>query len=345
MFSPVKLPGINLVLFSLLIFYALKGFSQNLVPNPSFEDIVSCPTMESQIYLAEPWFQPIVGCDDGNVISCSSSDLYNSCFNPPTTSILNVDVPLNDFGFQHARTGMGYAGISVWVNNGSRERLEVELTSPLLAGRTYCVSMYVVNKTPISESNQSEFTSSANLNFHFSIDSLLDTNPFGANYYTPSLLNTSNDLFNDTTNWVRVYGCYQASGGEKFLTIGNFYDNINSIVAESEKYAAYYFIDDVSVEESNAQECGCNQEEYNNILPNVFTPNEDTNNDLWTTKFINDTEYVIIHNRWGSEIIKLTISQPIWNGEIMSKKAEEGVYFYRAYLRGEYKTGLIHLIR
>lgn len=45
-------------------------FSQNLVPNSSFEQYDTCPTYESLIRYAVPWFQPIVPAWNG------SSDLF-----------------------------------------------------------------------------------------------------------------------------------------------------------------------------------------------------------------------------------------------------------------------------
>ena len=43
--------------------------SQNLVPNPSFENFVNCPSLNSQLNLASPWTTPTSG----------TSDLINSC--------------------------------------------------------------------------------------------------------------------------------------------------------------------------------------------------------------------------------------------------------------------------
>jgi hypothetical protein len=54
-------------------------------------------------------------------------------------------MPENFFGTQQAKEGNGYAGIFVFSNNNPnyREYVEAELTSPLVAGKTYDVGFYV----------------------------------------------------------------------------------------------------------------------------------------------------------------------------------------------------------
>ena len=48
---------------------------------------------------------------------------------------------------------------------------------------------------------------------------------------------------------MQISGTYIANGGEKYLTIGNFKDDANTMIdsASSTANSAYYFIDDVSV--------------------------------------------------------------------------------------------------
>lgn len=331
------------------MFPLLGNTQQNLVPNPSFEVIVSCPTMESQIFLASPWFQPIIGCSTGNVNGCSSSELFNSC-SVPNPPYANVGVPTNDFGFQFARTGQGYAGIGVWHDNGARERIEVKLIDSLFKDTIYCVKMFVVNKR-LEHISGINLTSTANLQFLFTSDSLLDNSPFGQVYYSPSVINPDNIIISDTSNWTEVSGCYKALGGEHFLTIGNFYNNMNSTVADPSAEAAYYFIDDVSVELSNGQNCVCsiNNDSLQNVqpplFPNVFTPNNDGVNDVWMIPFSDDSEYIYILNRWGEEIERLDSKNPIWTGMTNGVDYSEGIYFYKAFLKDELKTGFIQLIR
>jgi hypothetical protein len=55
----------------------------------------------------------------------------------------------------------------------------------------------------------------------------------------------------DTMNWVRVSGIFIASGGERFIMLGNFYDDDQTDTLATPAFCvmAYYYIDDVSVYE------------------------------------------------------------------------------------------------
>src|SRR5436189_139332 len=67
--------------------------AQNLVPNPSFEDTVACPTTVDQVYKATGWhsYRP-------------SPDYFNTC----ADSASLFSVPYNAFGYQYPRTGNAY---------------------------------------------------------------------------------------------------------------------------------------------------------------------------------------------------------------------------------------------
>ena len=79
------------IYFSLL---AVRSFSQtNLVPNPSFEDTVTCPNNRGQITYATSWLNPTI----------ASPDYMNAC------NAGQVGVPSNYLGTQNAHTGNAYA--------------------------------------------------------------------------------------------------------------------------------------------------------------------------------------------------------------------------------------------
>lgn len=330
----------KLVLYIVLFisnFYIAILNAQNLVPNPSFEEIVQCPEMPDpgQIHLAKPWFQPTPWFwDSTDFETSSSSDLFHECA-PQGES----GVPLSWAGYQFARTGKGYAGIGFWQSSTSRERIEVELNDSLLKDSTYCVSMYVVNKT-----TNTIGTATSNLHFLFTKDSLIQN--FGY-YTTPSVENPITNFISDTNNWTEINVEYVAKGGEKFLTIGSFYSNQNSTVLDSNSYTAYYFIDDVWVARLGSKNCPCKGEEVDKtiVFPNTFTPNNDGSNDFWSIDFKNASDYVLILNRWGNKVTELNKNSPKWDGNCKGKPCTEGVYFYKAYINGEPKHGFIHLFR
>jgi gliding motility-associated-like protein len=62
------------------------------------------------------------------------------------------------------------------------------------------------------------------------------------------------------------------------------------------------------------------------IIPNLFTPNGDGNNDTFEIRgldFFDENDLVIV-NRWGNEVYKSNNYQNEWTGEGLN----EGTYYY-----------------
>lgn len=217
------------------IFYSCFCYSQNLVLNGSFENYDTCPNTYSQIYRAVPWFQPFL------YTSFTTADFFNVCANNSSPA----NVPNNWVGYQYARTGNGYGGIVIFREINWREYIEDTLNDTLQGGKKYCVELYV---------NLAEASNWAIKDFglYLSQDSVLDTTGYYIPYI-PQIFNTSNNFLDDTANWQKISGIYIATGGEKFITIGNFKDNANTnaiLIGDSSTISdtlAYYYIDDVSV--------------------------------------------------------------------------------------------------
>ncbi len=222
----------NIYIFNIAIFCHAVAQS-NLVPNSSFENYSNCPLTISQIDSATAWFQP-------NTYG-SSTDYFNSC-----TAWNYVSVPSNMFGFQYAKSGNAYAGITVYLGQqyNYREYLEVELTDTMIAGEQYCVSFYV----SLADIMQYGINR---------IGAYISNNPvyYNSPSYQPILVQpqveNNSGVISDTSNWKLVSGVYIANGGEKYLTIGNFYNDSNTTVSlvhpNQPASWAYYYIDDVSV--------------------------------------------------------------------------------------------------
>jgi outer membrane protein OmpA-like peptidoglycan-associated protein len=107
------------------------------------------------------------------------------------------------------------------------------------------------------------------------IGAILSKKEYATDSKTPiiekaSILHYNNKIFNATYNWDKVCGVFEAQGGEKYITIGNFEMN-DKVKYESNKknpkdkdlkltqvIAAYYYIDDVSVTlVASDAECDC----------------------------------------------------------------------------------------
>jgi hypothetical protein len=285
----------------------------NLVPNPSFEVYDTCPSNwslpNSPITFAIPWFQPH--------IPASSTDYFNIC--DTITSFWGI--PQNAAGFQFPRTGQAYSGIILrgGINNNStyREYLEVELSDSLISGKKYCASFYTV----LGE--MSNYCTSS-IGMYFSSSIILYSNPFfGLISVTPQVANNSLNFLNDTLSWTEVKGEFIASGGERFLTIGNFNDNLNTpyqVTGFGNAPYYYYYIDDVSVYLCDST-VGLNEE---NISELVLYPNP--SRDKLTVEFNTEGYFSIqIIDLMGRTIIA---NKSIISGTILNlDKLRSGNYF------------------
>ena len=286
--------------------------SQNLVPNYSFEIYTSCPQTPVKIYLASPWFQPNIGA--GNTTNSSSSDLFNSC------STGNVGVPSNAGGFQNARTGNGYAGIysSFDTSNNAREYIEVPLLSTLIANKKYCVDYYV------SLSGLSQIAIS-NMGAYFSSDSLLQSTIqfYALSSFIPQIENPMGNYLNDTANWILVSGYFIASGGERYMTIGNFLDPSNTHSQSTgfgTQQAAYYYIDDVSVVDCTSG-AGVNENKKDDGLEVYPNPSQGT----FEIKSENKIKSIVVFNVLGEKIYTEELKDVII--ATINLTAMPGVYF------------------
>ena len=246
-------------LVSILFYFILLNVNgQNLVPNPSFEDINESmfppygPMFGANglIYCAMPWFQPAL---------VSTSDLHFSFFDHPLSEEL-------------VRTGIASSRIGVFDDynfihglqpnwDSPREYIEVELLEELTSNEVYVVSffVYLAGCSPMHNG----------IGIYFSTDSILYSNvDFMQTPWDQSLtpieaqLELEDGEIMPTNQWYHFEKTYVATGGEKFITIGNFIedekitfitDSVNCFGFPAENPQSSYmafdpmFIDDVSI--------------------------------------------------------------------------------------------------
>jgi large repetitive protein len=71
------------------------------------------------------------------------------------------------------------------------------------------------------------------------------------------------------------------------------------------------------------------------VVPNIFTPNGDGNNDVFFVKLENATTIdLIIVNRWGSFMARITDLNGSWDGRVNGNLSDDGVYFYKYTVTG-----------
>jgi gliding motility-associated-like protein len=228
-------------LLLLFFFIFLQAKSQNLVPNPSFENTISLPCgyvnypsdFNNAIY---NWVMPTAG----------TSDIF-STLTPPYCALSAFSTNPYTRGIQVPRTGTNMAGFFCYGVDGIpnyREYLEVPLISPLIIGKTYYVEMYV------SASDRMHYAIN-NIGMYFSTNLITLPGTYTTLSYTPQV--KSNSVITDTINWVKISGTFTATTAAEYLMIGNFYDDANTTMqiknnnTASIAIGAYYYVDDVSV--------------------------------------------------------------------------------------------------
>ena len=86
---------------------------------------------------------------------------------------------------------------------------------------------------------------------------------------------------------------------------------------------------------------------YSLLIPNVFTPNGDGENDLFKPYGTNITSlYMEIYNRWGELIYRTEQVNSGWDGRTTAGAlCTEGTYFYLIEVNGETYKGTITMLR
>jgi len=237
-----------------LILAVVEATAQNLVPNPGFEIYETCPdsyTNRAPRKLVPHWRIPTRG----------TTDYYNKC------SRFNVGVPMNMMGNCFAAEGVAYAGMillehPVKAEQGERpvnyrEFLQAKLEKPLESGSKYRVSC------SFSFAGHSLYIAPA-LGMHFSEKRISRRRVHRA---APLVAMDTCNFEYEKEVWYEWADTITASGGEEYLTMGNFYKDLDTPYRETgisqykgfrqrvikENGLAYLFIDQVSVEKMNPE--------------------------------------------------------------------------------------------
>lgn len=239
---------ISLVFSTLLLSAQEDKEKKNLIYNNSFEEHLSCPEKiepYGQMMEVEAWWQPTGG----------SADYYHPCGGK------QCKMPKNKLGFQYAKSGEGMVGIYT-SKTTYREYIQTELKETLQAGEKYKLSFWVSLSeystgavatigglfTPerITDNTRELFTNNSKTKHSNGIKQEI------AKIFKPQVVNSFDKPLLDTENWQKIEGEFIAQGGERFLTIGNFYPAEQSnllfpAILKQILPGAYYYIDDVEL--------------------------------------------------------------------------------------------------
>jgi len=247
-----------LVLFlNLFIFSGI--YSQNYVPNGSFESIKKCN------YLAGQLDSVMNNWSDTKYGACTSVDTYNKCyFNPSNPTYLSI--PLNVFGYQFPKTGNGYSGLytglwpAIYMNRPDTisaawcEVMAVKLNQTLIQGKLYKGRFYV-------SLVDSCYFGGDGIGLFISSDTMI-CNPYTYANINAQIRQNGHGAIIDTSNWTAIIDTFTAVGSELYIFIGPFTADsaINKLhnsgypgpIPQNPFFKSiYYYIDDVAIWEAD----------------------------------------------------------------------------------------------
>ncbi len=308
--------------FLLMLLEAVPTFAQgNLVLNPSFEQMDTCPNSLDQARFALGWSS-----------YKQSPDYYNSCAG--INSI--VSVPSNVAGFQMAHSGNGYIGLQTFFTPVTREIIGSEFLSPMIIGQEYFISIYLSCAFDTSAQGGQIACASNKIGVKFS------TVPYSINSPAPIDIFAQvfvDSILSDTSNWFQLTGSFFADSAYNYVMVGNFFDDLNSDTLQflPNFFRAYYLIDDICINDKPECILSSQTNELHFANPLLF-------DQLNKKHFINFSggvpDKLLIYNLYGNLVyIESSFSNKIIN-EILMSNFNDGIYI--AYLK---KTGTTYKLK
>ena len=297
----------------IMLFISMVTNSQNLVPNGDFENYDALPMDKAEWYHCQDWSN--LNEYRGFAYGYGSPDYFHD------DGWGIVDLPITGFSWVEAYSGKAIMGFVTKTSNTSnyREYLSAELTSPLLVGANYRLTYYITNGAVFHEGGWS----SNHIGVHFSQNKLIQKGD------EPLSVVPQLDIKEEAwaTLWKEVSYEFMAMQPNKFITIGNFYNDANTSFSfrstGNGKSASYYFIDNVELIQIS-EPC-----EFSLEMPNVFTPNGDGKNDRYVPieyDCIKEADVMIV-NRWGQTVYTSTDLQVGWEGVDNGQECSDGIYY------------------
>jgi hypothetical protein len=230
---------------------------ENLIVNGNCDSISSCPDNSGEINKCYGW-------QDYSVVN--SSDLLNFC-----SSDNFAGIP-SDLGYQLPHSGNGYIHIIPLMLSEDfiyKSRYYSDPDTTLTV--EYRESVIGTLKEPLKNQyyrfecyiNYSSFSTSAtdkrlalnsfDLKLLDSVQHPLTCTPLHMDTTGMINLNPSNQILDDTLNWVKLSVCFEANGGESFFAIGCMRDSslisyiYSGDVNQPDQFLASYYFDSFSL--------------------------------------------------------------------------------------------------
>jgi gliding motility-associated-like protein len=316
----------SIILLFCTVILPCKG--QNLVFNGDLSIVDTCRITSGGIAIAPDFYSP----------NSTSTDLYHTCSVTPFSFVPNNIM----LGIIHPPKGEGFFGFGAWFSYPYFEYIGTPLSEPLKPGYTYCIN-FAIRKAKLYGSGLSFDRLGVLLS-----NEKITSNSLDYLKNIPQLETPKGEIILNDTHWEIINFEYTASGGEKFMTIGQFYPPDSLMIDTLDPTAdmgAYYFIGDIQVIECAPPKAPLV------TLPNVFSPNDDGINDLYSAEIAGAREVDLqIHNRWGNTVFATNDPNFEWDGTYNGKPLPAGVYFVVVHAKGfggeqTTKTQTLHLLR
>jgi hypothetical protein len=293
---PIKI--VKKILFTLLIIYFTRTIAsaQNLVLNPGLESYISCPGFgQFSNSFIDNWDKPSYGSTDYFNYSCPGI-------------IPSQQVP---------HSGDAYAGL-IGYNYGQeyREYMTGTLSAPLIPGATYYCEFYV-------SLNDGYIQAIKELGAYFSST---PPGPYLNTLHIPVTPQVENvvTLLDDTSSWTRISGYFLASGGEQYITIGNFNDDTNTTIVQVGSvgsFGSYYFVDDAWVSLAEGMGIRDLENQEVNIYPNPVV-------DAISISVSQNTKFTLsVYNSLGKKVLDSGIPLTNARSTIDVHVLSSGIYF------------------
>ena len=189
----------------LVVSMSNMAFGQyNLVPNPSIENCSNC--LDNFLEFIEPNGPNIPGWNNPNVLT------------PDLIKNINHLMPFDTISGSNMFGIMTYQSIFNDPQpefHDQRDYVQCELIDSLIYKKIYKVDFYSLHFN--------EFASflTNNVGIHFS-DTALHSNTGDYFNLDAQVKYFNNELVQNEMQWVKISGIYEATGGEKYMTVGNF---------------------------------------------------------------------------------------------------------------------------
>ena len=215
--------------FLCLFLAQINLIAQNLIKNPSFEEYSECPNATEQF----------TGYVNDWTSFFGTPDYKNLCGYAPDAEFVGI----------YPRSGNGYVSTITYNFNGpetAREYIHGELVVPLEEGKSYYFEYYVHPFLINIATNQHSA--------HFSQEYVTNVPPDDniSEYYLAlePHIDNPDSIYTEQT-WIKTSGCYTATGGERYVVLGNFVSNAETDTIYKQPngngQVEFVLIDDVSM--------------------------------------------------------------------------------------------------